>query len=301
MYETHFGLRDRPFRPAPDTSCYYPATSHERALARLHEALDGGEGVALLTGAPGTGKTLLCQCLIERLGGDVTVAFLTNSHFAGRVGLLQATLYDLGRPYEGRSEQELRLALTDALLESYAAGRRTVLVVDEAQHLGVDLLEELRLLGNLEARGGKALQVVLSAHPALLDLLRLPELAGLSQRLAARASVEPMNVQEAADYLLHQTRSAGGRADELFSAEALEILARATGGVPRRLNQCADQALRLAHACGSSQVDAEAALEALAPFGMRPPDAGECHEEYEESDATLVLPDPDRAVRRRAS
>jgi type II secretory pathway predicted ATPase ExeA len=268
MYESHFGLRRRPFRPTPDTEGYYPATCHERALAQLLQALADGEGLALVTGEPGTGKTLLGQCLLERLGSDITSAFLTNSHFGNRTGLLQAILYDLSLPYEARAEQELRLALTDFLLQNYAADRRAVLVVDEAHHLSADLLEELRLLGNLEAPGGKALQVVLLGQPSILPTLGQPELVGLCQRLAARARVEPLGTDEAADYLLHQVRAAGGRPGTLFTAEALELLARGGQGVPRLLNQAAHRALTLACESGATQVDAEAALEALTLLGL---------------------------------
>src|SRR5437016_6216605 len=140
MYESHFGLQQRPFGPTPDTAYYYPATGHERALAQLLQALGEDEGLALLTGAPGTGKTLLCHGLLERLGPTILSAFLTNSHVRDLTGLLQAILFDLSLPYEGRSEQELRLALTDVLLKNYGAGQRTVLVIDEAQHLTPELL-----------------------------------------------------------------------------------------------------------------------------------------------------------------
>ena len=268
MGASHFGLRQRPFPATPDPARYYPATSHERALARLLGGLGDGEGVVVLTGPPGTGKTLLCHCLLERLGSGVSIAFLTNSHVGDRAGLLQAILFDLSLPYEERGEQELRLALTDHLLRGYEAGRGTILIVDEAQHLTPDHLEELRLLGNLEARSGKALQVVLVGQPALLETLRLPELAALAQRLAVRAELEPLALQEAADYLLHHVRVAGGRPERLFADEALELLARQTGGVPRLLNQTAHQALNLAAEAGAAQVDAEAALEALAVLGL---------------------------------
>jgi general secretion pathway protein A len=110
VYETHFGLRSRPFRAGPDVSSYYPATTHERALARLLQAIHGDEGLCLLTSRPGCGKTLLCHCLLDRLGPDVTSAFLTNTHFADRAALLQAILFDLSQPHEGKTEQELRLA-----------------------------------------------------------------------------------------------------------------------------------------------------------------------------------------------
>jgi type II secretory pathway predicted ATPase ExeA len=272
MYETHFGLRQRPFRATPDSGCYYPATGHERAQLRLLRALADGEGPVLLTGEAGTGKTLLCHCLLERLGPDVTSAFLTQGHFARRGALFQAILYDLSLPHEGRAEQDLRLALTDFLLKNYAEGKKAVLIVDEAHHLGPDLLEDLRLLGNLEARQGKALQVVLAAQPALLATLARPELSSLGQRLAVRAAVEPMKVEEAADYLAHQVRVAGGRPEDVFTEEALELLARGTRGIPRLLNQAAHEALTLACSAGARPADAEAALEALALLGLEFPE-----------------------------
>jgi type II secretory pathway predicted ATPase ExeA len=268
MYEKEFGLRRRPFRATPDTDSYYPATTHERALARLLQGIADDEGLLLLTGAPGTGKTLLCQRLLEQLGADVSSAFLTNSHFNSRAGLLQAILYDLSLPYAGLSEQELRLALTDHLLQNYSAGRRAIVVLDEAQHMTPDLLEELRLLSNLEAREGKALQVILVAQPGFSATLRAPDLAGFSQRLAVRAELEPFGIHEAADYLLHHLRAAGGRPDHFMSDEAVEILARGSGGVPRVLNQVGHQALLLAHSAGVAQIDAEVAVEALAMLGL---------------------------------
>ncbi|HWG47855.1 MAG TPA: AAA family ATPase [Gemmataceae bacterium] len=268
MYQTHFGLRQRPFPATPDPARYYPATSHERAIARLLNGLADGEGVLVLTGQPGTGKTLVCHCLLERLGSEVDIAFLTNSHVGDRAGLLQAILYDLSLPHEKRGEQEMRLALTDHLLRGYEKGRGTILILDEAQHLTPDLLEELRLLGNLEARSGKAVQVVLVGQPSLLETLRLPELSAFAQRLAVRADVEPLELQEAADYLLHHVRIAGGRPERLFADDALELLSRQTRGVPRLLNQAAHQALNLAAEAGAAQVDVEAALEGLAMLGL---------------------------------
>jgi type II secretory pathway predicted ATPase ExeA len=264
MYETHFGLRGRPFRPTPDAGAYYPATSHEQALARLQTALAEEEGMILLTGEPGTGKTLLCHCLLERIGENYTTAFLTNSHFGDIIGLLQAILHDFSLPHDGQGEQELRLALTDFLLKNFGDRRRTLVIVDEAQNLIHESLEELRLLGNLEGPQGKALQVLLVAQPDLMKILRQPAFAAIRQRIAARIHLEPLATEEAADYLVQRVRAMGGRPEELFADEALEVLARATGGVPRLLNHAAHQALNLAHQAGMAQVDAEVAVEALA-------------------------------------
>jgi type II secretory pathway predicted ATPase ExeA len=284
MYETRFGLRQRPFPATPDTACYYPATSHERALARLQLAVSDHETLSLLTGPPGTGKTLVCHALLERLGPDVVSAFLTHSHFADRASLLQAILFDLSLPYQGEREQELRLRLTDFLLRTYKSGQRVLLIVDEAQHLGSDHLEELRLLGNLEAARGKAFQVVLVGQPGLLETLRRPELAVLSQRLVARAKLEPLGVEEASDYVRHLVRQAGGRPERILTDDAVELLVRRTSGVPRLLNQAAHQAFLLADAADTPLVDAEAVLEALAAVGL---DAGEVGADEAPSAATL--------------
>ena len=143
-----------------------------------------------------------------------------------------------------------------------------MLVVDKAQHLDADLLEELRLLANLEAPGGRALQVVLVAQPSLLETLARPELAALRQRLAVRVELGPLSLEEAADYLLHHLRSAGARPEDVFADEAVEMLARGCRGVPRLLNQAAHKALALAASADVETVDVEAALEALAALGL---------------------------------
>ena len=191
MYESHFRLRQRPFRSAPDCSHYYPATGHEDALTQLLQALAEDEGLVLLTGEPGLGKTLLCHCLLESCG-SLRSAFVINSHLPDRAALLQVILYDLGLPYEGRGEQELRLALTEDLLKHCGEHGPTLLVIDEAHHLAPDLLEELRLLSNLESGAGRALQIVLVAQPTLLETLARLELASFRQRLAVRARLGPL-------------------------------------------------------------------------------------------------------------
>jgi general secretion pathway protein A len=268
MYEQRFGLKRRPFPPTPDTGFYYPSTLHESTLAALGRGLAEDESFVLLTGDAGTGKTLLGFLLLERLQDKVASAFLANSHFADRAALLQAILYDLGLPFDEGSEQSLRLRLTDQLLKSCAADRRTILIVDEAHHLNADLLEEMRLLANLEAGGGKALQVVLLAHPSLSRTLRQPGLESLHQRIAVRSTLGALEVEEAYDYLLHHLRLAGGKPEKIFDETALEAIARGAHGVPRRLNQAAHQAMVLANEGELPNVDAEAAMEALSMLGM---------------------------------
>jgi len=268
MYEKRFGLTRRPFPATPDSALYYPATAHEAALALLVRAVGDDAGLMLLSAAPGCGKTLLGHVLLERLGETVTSAFLTNSHLPDRAALLQTILFDLGLPFEDAGEQVLRLRLTDAFLKNCAAGKRNLVLLDEAHLLSADLLEELRLLGNLEAGTGKAFQALCLAQPAIAETLKQPALAGWKQRLAVHTNLEPLGAEEACDYLLHHLRLAGARPDKVIDGSGLEVLARGTLGIPRLLNQAAHQALVLADSADMDCVDAEAALEALAALGL---------------------------------
>jgi type II secretory pathway predicted ATPase ExeA len=286
MYASYFGLKHRPFRSTPDRNAYYAATGHETALGQLRQALGDGEGLALLTGEAGMGKTLLCHCLLADEAAPS--AFLTNSHFPDRAALLQTMLFDLGLPYDAPGEQALRLALTDYLLKKLAEGQRAILVVDEAQNLSPDLFEELRLLGNIESSAGKALQIIVVGQSAVEQTIAFPELDGFRQRLVIRARLEPLGRHEAADYIAHQLRLAGGRPERLFTEEALDLLARSAGGVPRLLNQVAHQCLCFAFQNDLRVVDAEVAVEACTMLDLPvedPPEEAELSVLPEEQDA----------------
>jgi general secretion pathway protein A len=266
----HFGLSRRPFPNVLDSRCWYPAPGHETTIKRLAEAVSDGEGLILLSGESGTGKTLLCRRLLGRLS-DFNQVYLTNSHLADVASLLQAVLYDLSLSYEGKREQELRLALTDFLLEEFATGRRTLLVIDEAQHLSFHLLEEVRLWGNLEADGSRALQVILVADPQIMEIVSRPGATAVSRRISTRLRLEPLTREESEKYLAHQVQAAGGNAERLFSGEAIDLLCQASKGIPRLLNQIADQSLRVAWEASAAGVDAEATIEAIEALGLKIP------------------------------
>ncbi len=268
MYLTHFGLRARPFRPAPVAELYYPATAHEIVLDRLLHAIADDEGLMLLTAEPGLGKTLIAHRLLERTGENITSILITNCRFNTRADFFRAILFDLGRPFNATGEQELRLNLMEAILDQVAQGKRILLVLDEAQDLTIDLLEELRLMSNIEGRGGKALAILFVAQPSIHETLRLPQLHLMNHRLAHRQSLRPLGMTEAADYVLHQIRAVGGRPDEIIDDVAVQLLARHTNGNPRLLNQAAHLAFELAHLAEAETVDAEAAIEALIQFGI---------------------------------
>jgi MSHA biogenesis protein MshM len=262
-----FGLKRRPFPATPDSSLYYPATPHEQILAPVLRAIKDDDGLALVIGEPGVGKTLLGQILLERLGDTATSAFLPHSHYANRAALLQSILYDLGLPHDDAGEQTLRLRVTDHALKNCADGKRLVTIVDEAHLLAVEILEELRLLGNLEA-GRKAFQVVCLAQNRILETLKDARLAAWNQRVAVRLFLPALVVEDAVDYLVHHVRLAGGQPHDLFDDEALEAIARACHGVPRLLNQAANQSLLLAETANLDRIDAEVALEALTQLGL---------------------------------
>jgi MSHA biogenesis protein MshM len=271
MYEAHFGMRARPFRPGPDLAGYFAAAPHEEALQSLRQALQDDEPFAALTGEPGVGKTLLALVLLDRIGDEAASAFITNSHLESRSALLQALLYDLGLPYAAKPEQELRLALTDCLFERLRSGKRTVVLIDEAHHVPADGLEELRLLTNLESPTGRALQVVLFGLPELDETLQHPSLRALSQRLTTRIALGRLEPSESAEYVQNQLRHVGAQAESIICEEALELLAKATQGLPRWLNQAAHQSLVVAFQAGADQVDVECVMEALARLGIEAP------------------------------
>jgi type II secretory pathway predicted ATPase ExeA len=263
----YFGLRVRPFRTTPDTDAYYPATTHETALAELRRALADDEGLILLSGEPGTGKTLLAHRLLETVPPESRTAFLTHGSFRRRADLLRAILFDLGLPYREMGEQELRLELTESCLDYFRGHGRTIIVADEAHRLPVPLLDELRVLSNLAGKEGRAVQVVLIGLPALREKIDRPCLDSLRQRLNVSCQLEPLSIEESADYILHQIRRAGGMTS-LLGEDVLDILSHAARGIPRLLNRAAHAAFTLARQSGAPIVDAEAAVEAVTRLGL---------------------------------
>lgn len=261
MYETFFDLRRRPFVSTADPLCYYPAPTHERAIALLTSCIEGGDGLGVLLGPTGSGKTLISHRLLDRLDPGLSTIMITNTHFAGVADLFQAILYDLSLPAQG-SEQDLRLRFIDFLVERFNEGGGALLLIDEAHLLAPKYLEELRLLTNLEGKGVHALRVLLFAGERLLKTLARPELEPFRQRIGVVAQLEGLDHDHTLEYVRAHIAAVGGLADAIFTANALCEIAERSGGLPRRINQLCHRALCTAWSHQSGTVDSDDVAEA---------------------------------------
>jgi general secretion pathway protein A len=243
MYKDYFHLTDMPFSIAPDPRFIYMSGRHREALAHLLYGVQGEGGILLLTGEVGTGKTTLCRCLLEQIQTQCDVAFILNPKMS--VDELLASICDefhIAVPGVAPSVKELVDAINAHLLRANAQGRRAVLIVDEAQNLRPDVLEQLRLLTNLETNTRKLLQIILIGQPELRDILRRPELRQVAQRVVARYHLGQLTRVEVAAYVVHRLRISGTQVP-IIPYSLIGPLYRLTGGVPRLINLVCDRAL----------------------------------------------------------
>jgi general secretion pathway protein A len=254
MYAAYFGLTERPFSLAPDPRYLYLSDAHREALAHLLYGIGEGGSFVQLTGEVGTGKTTVCRALLEQLPADVDVAMIFNPRLTS-VELLGAVCDELRVPYPaGTSSLKVLVdALSQALLDAHAKGRRTVLIIDEAQNLSARVLEEVRLLTNLETTTQKLLQVVLIGQPELAELLARRNLRQLSQRVTARYHLRSFSEEESQRYIQHRMETAGQR-QPIFTKQAVRAAHRLARGIPRLLNTICDRALLGAYATGQTRV-----------------------------------------------
>lgn len=256
MYAPYFGLNKEPFSIAPDPRFLFMSEQHREALAHLLYGLGGGGGFVLLTGEIGAGKTTVCRCFLEQVPATCAVAYVFNPKLTA-IELLQTVCHEFG--IDAAADSSSLKAHVDALnrflLESHAQGRQAVLVIDEAQALSADVLEQLRLLTNLETTERKLLQIVLIGQPELREMLARPELEQLAQRVIARYHLGPLNLHETQQYIRHRLAVAGPNAALPFDKPALARIHRLSGGVPRRINLLADRALLGAYAQSQPRAD----------------------------------------------
>jgi general secretion pathway protein A len=256
MYEEYFGLTKKPFSIVPDPRYFYMSTGHREALAHLTYGIKDGGGFVLLTGEVGTGKTTVCRRLFEMLPETTEIAFILNPKMS--VEELLATICDeFGIRYpEGNMSVKVFVALiNDYLFDIHSKGRRAVLVIEEAQNLKPDVLEQIRLLTNLETKDHKLLQIVMLGQPELRTLLRKPEFLQLSQRITSRYHLGPLTRGEVPAYVNYRLTVAGLVRGELFPPRILKKLFRLSGGVPRLINVICDRALLGTFVQGKDKVD----------------------------------------------
>ena len=277
MYKNFFGLKDLPFNFSPDPRYLYLTKSTQEALSALTYGIESRKGFLLLTGEVGTGKTTLLNRLLDWLReGDVATAFIFNSQLQNVSELFDFVMAELGIPCETRIKSQVLLKLNQWLLQRYRAGKTTVLIVDEAQNLSDELLEEIRLLTNLETSSEKLLQIVLSGQPELEQKLMQPQLRQLRQRIVFRSRTVPLTKEETYGYIAERLRIAGRNGQPIFSKEAMDSVNHYAKGIPRVVNLLCEHALINSFAEGIKPVPAniveeiakEFQLDHVSPIGM---------------------------------
>ena len=263
MYEASFGLKRRPFAATPDATCFLSAGPIQAALDEIIICIEQGQGIAVLTAPAGVGKTLLCEKLESELNPRFQTVFLRHASFLTRRALLQTLLCELNHPYQQPSEQELRLELFPAIRALHAEREALVIICDEAHQLSESLIEELRILADFAESGRPLVRLVLAGQLSLEEKLAQPGLEAFNQRIRAHVNLPTFDRAGSLDYIDYRLTWGGGRTDEIFTPEALEVIVKASDGIPRCLNQLADHSLLLAYVAEQKSVSEENVLEAL--------------------------------------
>ena len=271
MYKSFYELSRNPFELTPDPNCFVPTTRHNEALAALYYGIRRHKGVVVVTGEVGTGKTLLLRCLLRlfKESKEISYAYLFNCRLSA-TEFLYYTLSDFGVPVSGQNKSKLLLDLSRFVSTRGLKGLTTVLIVDEAHNLSMELLEEIRLLSNLETNDDKLLQIVLVGQPELDEKLDSFDLRPLKQRIALRAHLSPLTAEETEKYIGERLRIAGseGRRVPVFSPEAVKAVHRHSRGFPRLINTLCENALIAGYARQMPTVSADLIKEVADDFRL---------------------------------
>ena len=276
MYMRFFGLKQEPFSLAPDPRYLYMSKRHREALAHLLYGVGGGGGFVLLSGEIGAGKTTVCRCFLEQIPKRCNVAYIFNPKLTS-LELVKTVCDEFRIPVRGSRGQAPTVksytdALNEFLLKTHAVGQNNVLIIDEAQMLSVDVLEQLRLLTNLETNERKLLQIVLIGQPELRTMLERPELEQLAQRVIARFHLKALSSKETEHYIRHRLSVAGMTRSIPFDRKAIQQIHEIARGVPRRINLLCDRAMLGAYAHGKNVIDSEVVEKAAREvFGKSEP------------------------------
>jgi len=261
MYEAFYGLREKPFSILPDPDLIYWGRTHSMAFTMLEFGVMNNAGFTVISGEIGSGKTTLVRHLLKKITPDITTALISNSP-QGRQELLQWVLMSLGQPFEGEYPALFK-RLHDFLYGQYAGGRRTILIIDEAQNLGSEALEHLRMLSNINADKFQILQLILVGQPELRDLLRAPQLHQFAQRISSDFHLRPLSPNDVANYIAFRLQAVGSKSP-LFTNEACAKIAIASGGIPRMINILCDTSLVYGFAGGKRTISEDLVGEVIA-------------------------------------
>src|SRR6202167_4451625 len=268
MYQKFFGLRESPFNVNPDPRYLFLTKQIQEALAGLTYGIQNRKGFILLTGEVGTGKTTLLNRLLDWLHGQrVATAYIFNSKLDSS-HLFDFMMAEFEIPCESREKSQVLLRLNHWLLDRYRAGEAAVLIVDEAQNLSDDVLEEIRLLTNLETSTEKLLQIVLTGQPELEEKLKRPELRQLRQRITLRCHTSPLSLEESFGYIAERLRIAGASGEPIFSKEAIQTVHMYSRGIPRVVNLLCEHSLINAYVDSLRPVPAHMVEEVAREFQL---------------------------------
>ena len=279
MYEDYYGFSEKPFSLTPDPKYLFKSASHASAFELLQYAVRRREGFVVITGDIGTGKTTLCRALLDQIDRKTFTALVLNP-FLAEEDLLRLVLQEFGvvsreeikRGHLARvSKAELIETLNEFLLSLQSIGAQALLIVDEAQNLPTQVLEQIRILSNLETEKEKLLQIILVGQSNLKDLLRRPELRQLDQRVAIRYDLKPLSAEETSAYVQHRLSVAGGGAAVTFGSKALARVHRYTGGIPRLINLLCDRALLSAYSAHATRIGPQFVHGAAESLELRHP------------------------------
>lgn len=267
IYCEHFGLIRPPFELSPDPAFLFLGEAHREGLATLLYGVQSGKGFVMLTGEVGTGKTTLLHALLAQLESDVHSAFIFNPRLEP-LDFFRVLFEELEIEPPGDTKAEYLLKLNDFLIERLRNDERTLLIIDEAQNLSAEMLEEIRLLSNLETSSSKLIQIMLVGQPELREMLRRSDLRQLKQRIALSQHLRPFNESEMREYIENRLRKAGFTGRRLFRRDALKSLYRFSGGTPRLINSLCDGAMLLGFVRQKTLIEARMIEEVAADLDL---------------------------------
>jgi len=254
MYCQFYGLKERPFNVTSDPAFFFSSKKHKEAISHLLYGVSQRKGIILLTGEIGTGKTTICRFFLNHVAKNIKTAFILNPAFS-ETQLLESIIKDFGIFPKNKSKLDMVWELNNFLLRESTAGNNLVLIVDEAQNLQPNLLEQIRLLSNLETEKDKLLQVILVGQPELNNRINLYDLRQLRQRIMVRYHIGPLDNDEIKSYINHRLEIAGSAGKIKFSNEAIDSISRFSGGIPRLINMICDRALLAGFVAETNHVD----------------------------------------------